>query len=343
MNQNFIENNLKHLSLLSVLLFPLSIIYAIIIYCRRMWYSIFSGSSYQSSIKIISVGNITAGGSGKTPFVLYITEKLQEQKKNVAIVIRGYKSGYEGKNKLLLHSTYYLHESDAIGDEAIIYLKNLPNIPVVIGKNRKKSIQILESEFPDLDYIIMDDAFQHLQVKQDIKICVFNTLNPIGNGLCLPAGIMREPFRCLKNTDYFILNGDKAKLTESFIKKLEKFKKPIMNAEYFISEIKDLHGNQIETEVLKNKKILLLSAIGSPKSFENTITQVGVTFEDHIALNDHYEYTDDYFITHRRIFIKYDYILTTEKDFGKLQAIRCDLPILVIYAKMIMFQDIKFD
>ena len=341
MNQKFIEKNMKQLSLLSILLLPFSLIYTIVVFFRRLCSDIFSGNAYRSSIKVISIGNITTGGSGKTPLVLYFAKWLQDRNKNIAIVIRGYKSGFEGKNKLLLHSTFYLHESDAIGDEAIIYLKNLPNTPVVIGKNRTKSIQILENEFPDLDYIIMDDAFQHLSVKQDIKICVFNTMNPIGNGLCLPSGIMREPFGSLKHTDYFVLNGDKNILSKRFLNKLNKFNKPILTAEYYVSEIKDFYGHSYATDRLKDKKVLLLSGIGSPKSFENTISQVGITFDEHIALDDHYNYTDDFFINRRKKFVKYDYILTTEKDFSKLETIKTELPILVVYMKMMVFGEIE--
>lgn len=336
-SQNFINKHLKQKSPLSISLLPLSLIYGLIVNFRRDIYKFFPSLSYKSNIKIISIGNITAGGSGKTPFTLFLAGFLKEQGKKVAIVLRGYKSAYENKNALISDYEKVYESVSQAGDEAALYAVNLPGTPVCVGKNRVISIKILEEKFPDLDYIIMDDAFQHLKVKQDIKFCIFNALNPVGNGFCLPAGILRESLKSLKFADYFIINGTNP--SEKFLFKLKKFHKPILFGDYTISAIKDFKQNIVSLEQLKNTKNLLLSGIGFPQSFERTILKAGLSFSEHLSLADHFEYTEDYLSILKKKIIDYDYILTTEKDYSKLKHLKTDLPILVVYIKFGMESD----
>ena len=329
-DQNFITAHLKRKSALSILLYPLSLFFHFFACFRRFLYEIFPTLPYRSKIKIISVGNITSGGSGKTPFTLFLANKMIKKGYKIAIVLRGYKSA-------LKSGTTLLNDSIVIGDEASIYATSLTNVPICVGKNRVKSIILLETKFPDLDFIIMDDAFQHIKVFQDKKICVFNTLNPIGNGFCLPAGILREPFKNLKYADYFVLNGDKNDLPKGFFKKLESFDKPILEGGSILSEIKDFSGTKYDIQTLQNKRILLLSGIGLPKSFENTVTKAGLFFEKHLALTDHFEYTQSFFDQNKSIFSQYDYVLTTEKDYGKIKLLIHETNILVVFIRFELF------
>ena len=294
-------------------------------------HSCFPSLSYKSRFKVISVGNITAGGSGKTPLTLYLAKQLMNKGNKVAIVLRGYKGAYENDNVLLTKDNV-----SQAGDEAMQYVHNLPNTPICVGKHRVKSFKILEKEYPDLNWVIMDDAFQHLQVKQDIKVCVFNVLNPIGNGFCLPAGILREPFHSVRYADYFVLNGDKVGLPESFLYKLKQYQKPILYGHYIISAINDVANKYIETESLKDKKLALLSGIGLPKSFERTILNAGLIFEKHICMNDHFDYTQEFLDIFSEKYGSYDFILTTEKDFSKLKKLKTELPLLTVKIKFEM-------
>jgi len=324
--QAFIHKHLKHRSWLSYCLLPFSFLYCLVVCTRRLVYRAFPALAYRAKVRVISVGNITAGGSGKTPFVMSLAETLQGQGESVAIVLRGYKSGQEGKN-VLVNSENLLN----VGDEAAQYARNLPGIPIAVGKIRKRSIAMLLEQKPAITTIIMDDALQHLKVAQDVKYCVFNTTNPIGNGFCLPAGLLREPLSVLKYVDYIVVNGEA--MPADVAVRLERYKKPLINCKYYISRIFDMYSNTIDAGDFAGKAVMLLSGIGNPQSFENTVSIAGIAFSEHMRLPDHFRYTDGFFTSAFKRFSAYDCILTTEKDYCKIQHIKVDLPIFVVCVK----------
>jgi tetraacyldisaccharide 4'-kinase len=323
---DLVEKHLKQKTWLSWLLSPLSICYAFIVLFRRFLYDNFPSLSYRSLIQIISVGNITIGGTGKTPFVIHLVSDLKKQDKKVAIILRGYKSKSEHKNILIQNEL-----RDDIGDEANLYAQKFPEIPICVGSDRVKSIKILEQKFPNLDYIIMDDGFQYLKVIQDKKYLLFQSKNPIGNGFCLPAGILREPLSSIKYADHIIINGHKSFLDMSFIEQIVSYDKPINYGSYELTVIYDMNKYLINVSSLSGKNILLLSAIGSPKSFEFTIASAGIPFSEHIALPDHFDFPDTFIESHQMYFREFDYVLTTEKDATKLPFIENLLIISIAY------------
>jgi len=339
MNKVYLVEKLNKKSFLSFILYPFSLFFAFIVCCRRLVYTIIPSFSYKSKAKIISIGNITSGGSGKTPYVLYLAKQLSKKHK-IAIVLRGYKGNLERENVIV--TTEFIKDA---GDEATLYVQKLPNIPVCVGKNRVKSIKLLEKKIPDLEIILLDDAFQNLNVHQDTRICVFNANNPISNGLCLPAGLLREPLKNLKYADTFVIIGE----NYNFQKKLEKFNKPITVGYYIISKIviatpfvdnnkennqhfENVEEKKISINTLMNKKIILLSGIGNPKSFEHTINKAGLTFLKHIKLPDHFCYTQKFLDSLNNIpKKKYDFIITTEKDYTKIKKLKTTFPLLVVH------------
>jgi tetraacyldisaccharide 4'-kinase len=320
------------------LLFPLSLVFWGVVCLRKLYYAIFPFLSYKSSIQTICVGNITTGGSGKTPITLFLAEKLQDKGYRIAIILRGYKSKQEGKNIFVTSENIGF-----VGDEAPIYRRRFPDVPVAIGKNRVKSIKMIESMYPKTDYIILDDAFQHYRVLQDIKICVFNAQNPLGNGFMLPAGVLREPLSSVRNADFIVLNGDTEMLSSGFRERVESFGKPILEGSYKVAGLRDATGEIVDIDSLRGKKIILLSGIGSPKSFEKTIKKAGISFSAHLALPDHFVYTWDFFKFLRGSLADYEYVLTTEKDFTKLQKFNVKLSFCVVYIKFEMDTKSKGD
>ncbi|MBC8384473.1 MAG: tetraacyldisaccharide 4'-kinase, partial [Candidatus Cloacimonetes bacterium] len=148
--QNFIEKHLYHRSLISYLLYPISLKYGFFQWLRRKVYEHFPSLSYQSKIKIISVGNIVSGGSGKTPFTIFLAKHLSEKGYNIAVSHRGYKGKFENRNKLISDENVVLDFAKEAGDEAFLLAQKLEHIPVIVGKNRQLSIKILEKEAPDI-------------------------------------------------------------------------------------------------------------------------------------------------------------------------------------------------
>jgi len=317
--QKFIRQNLYQRSILSYLLFPLSIIFASIQVIRRKIYLLIPGLSYKSPCKIISIGNIVSGGSGKTPFTIFLAKYLTGKGYNIAVSHRGYKGNFEDQNKLISTKDEIYSFAEKAGDEACLLANKLPGIPVIAGKNRKMSIQILLEIFPELDYIILDDSFQHLKVKHDIDFVIVNALGGLGNGFLLPAGILREPVSVLKNADFIIFNGNR-----NIPDYLEKYAEKVILGHYKIKGIYDLSGNNVGIDELHKKRIALLSGIGIPESFEKTISELGLNFEVHLKFPDHYDYNNpsalkkiNSQLEHNKI----DIIITTEKDFVKLKYI----------------------
>ncbi len=324
--QNLIENNFYKKSLLSYLLLPVSIIYSLILIFRRRLHS----KGFRSRCKIISVGNIVSGGSGKTPVTIFLAKYLQKQSKKVAVSHRGYKGKFENENKLISDENEIFNFAKDAGDEAFLLASKLSGVPVITGRDRKRSIQILENKYPDLEYIILDDSFQHLKVQHDLDFIIFNAIGGIGNGFVLPSGILREPLSALKYSDYIVFNG-KGEIPVQ----IQKYNKPILRGEYRIKCFSDKDGNKIQSV----GKLALLSGIGLPASFENTINNAGLHFEKHFRFPDHYDFKNREII--KQIIAdmklgKIDLLLTTEKDFAKLQFIEHNLPLAIVEVEFVL-------
>jgi len=324
--QKMIEKNLYKKSLLSWLFWPLSSIYSCILILRRRLHS----GGYRSRCKIISVGNIVSGGSGKTPVTIYLTKHLQNQGKKVAVSHRGYKGKFENENKLISDENEVFDFAKSAGDETYLLATKLSGIPIIAGRNRKKSIQILEEKYPDLEYIILDDSFQHLKVHHDFDFVVFSAIGGIGNGFVLPAGILREPLSALKYSDYIVFNG-KGEIPA----KIRKYSNPILQGSYQIKCFTDQDGNEIKPD----GKLALLSGIGLPKSFENTVHKAGLHFEKHFRFPDHYDFKNPEILKQISADVKLEkinFLLTTEKDFAKLQFIEHDLPLAIVEVEFVL-------
>ncbi len=315
-SQQFIQKHLYNRSLLSYILFPFSIIFAGIQMIRRIIYSSFPGLSYRSSCQIISVGNIVSGGSGKTPLTIFLAEYLSGKGRNVAVSHRDYGGNFEQGNKLISNREEVFSYAEYAGDEAYLLALKLPGIPVIAGKNRKRSIEILLNTFPDLEYIILDDSFQHLKVKHDIDLITINADGGVGNGFVLPAGILREPVSTLSEVDMIIYNG-----SEEIPRYLHKYKQKVITGKYRVKGFYDLKNNQHEVTSLQKKKIMLLSGIGNPASFEATVRESGMNFVHHYKFADHYHYdaVDVERLKRDSLTGKTDLFITTEKDLVKLK------------------------
>lgn len=324
--QKLIEQNLYKKSLLSCLLWPLSVVYSCVLIIRRKLHS----GAYRSRCKIISVGNIVSGGSGKTPVTIYLAKHLQQQGKMVAVSHRGYKGNFETENKLISDENMIYNFAKDAGDETFLLASKLLGIPIIAGRNRKKSIQILEKKYPDLEYIILDDSFQHLKVQHDLDFVIFNSIGGYGNGFVLPAGILREPLSAIKYADYIVWNGN-GEIPARFLN----YNKPVLQGNYRIKRITGIDGN-----VIKPKgKCALLSGIGLPKSFENTVHQADINFNKHFRFPDHYDFKNQEILKQIAADVKLekiDYLLTTEKDFAKLQFIEHDLPLAIVEVEFVL-------
>jgi tetraacyldisaccharide 4'-kinase len=316
-----IEKHLLNRSGLSYLLYPFSILFSIILYLRRFCYQ-YLFTVYKAPIFVISVGNITAGGAGKTPFTIYLAQLLKAKGIKVAVSHRGYKSNNDDKAQLISNESGLLPSADNAGDEAWLLAKRLLGIPVVIGKNRKQAIELIYQEHPNLQCIILDDSFQHLKVKHDIDFVIFNNKIGLGNGFVIPAGYLREPISTINNADYFIINKANPAdvLRQDLVSIVQRDKHKIYCGSYKVENLYNFRGEAIDPIDVSGSKVILLSAIGNPQGFTESVK--GFDVAEHLIYPDHYNYLDPNIrksIINRAQLHKAKWIITTEKDYAKLR------------------------
>ena len=321
-------------------MFPLSIIYGSIQLLLRKLYQLKILTSYQSKIKIISVGNIVSGGTGKTPFTMFLAEFLLKNNKKIAISHRGYKGNFEDENRLISDRNNLFEFANMAGDEAYLIAQKLIGIPVIVGKNRTQSVKKLEETYPDLDFIILDDSFQHHKVKHYFDFLIFNSISKIGNKFVLPAGILREPISTIKFCDALIINGKNSDFIEKY-----KLNKPVFKTKYSLKKIYNKKEETISKNYFLDKKIMLLSGIGLPSSFEKSISENGIIFSKHFVLSDHKNYSQKLLQQIQEEYTNgnFEAIITTEKDFAKLKHVDNSLNLFVFQVHFQMENFEKFD
>ncbi|MBU4311625.1 MAG: tetraacyldisaccharide 4'-kinase [Candidatus Omnitrophica bacterium] len=290
-----------------LLLLPFSAVYyAILVIWDFFWRKgIFKARALDA--RVISVGNITWGGTGKTPAVAAITKELLKNGSRPAILIRGYGN-----------------------DEKDLLPRLISEVPVVVGRDRVKTGKAAIARH-GADTILLDDGFQHRRLKRDLDIVCIDATAPFGNGCVMPAGSMREGLGSLKRSGVFLLT--KVDLAQDTVRLEEKLKKINPNALI----VKSIHApgyfyklsneQLVDIEGLKGKNIALVSAIGNPSSFEKTISNLGLGFKKHFIFRDHHFYAkrdlesiEDYCKENNIVTI-----ITTEKDAVKLKAISYQL------------------
>lgn len=250
---------------------------------------------------VISIGNITVGGTGKTPTAQRMASIIKELGYRVVILNRGYRSHW-GKDIGVVSDgeKIYMTAYEA-GDEAYLMAKTLPGVPVIIGKNRaitgRYAVDKMKAEV-----IIMDDGYQHWQLERDLDIVLVDTLNMFGNGCVLPRGTLREPLENLNRGDLFLLTKTDQSSALSRIqlrKTIARYnsKAPVMESIHHpknFVEIADwykgISQNFKELSELQGKDVMVFSAIGNPSSFEQTLSSIGLNILEAVRYPDHHDY-----------------------------------------------------
>lgn len=287
-----------------IFLAPFSFIYFLAASARNILYDLHVLKRYSVSAKTISVGNITWGGTGKTPAVLFLLQYFLRQNRRVSVLIRGY-----GK------------------DEPELFSNFTPGVPVLVGKNRVKTAREAVAKYSS-DIILLDDGFQHRRLRRDMDIVCIDAANPFGNGWVIPGGSLREGLSGLKRADIFLITkidlARDEKTLQDLRTRLGKINRRALIVES-IHEVRNLcralDGRFMDAEELKNKDVALVSAIGSPDSFEKTILNLGLAVKKHFIFRDHHWYTQKDLRKIKDFCIKnnIDTIITTEKDAVRLK------------------------
>lgn len=293
----------------------LSFIFLLIIKIRLFLYQKNILKSFKYKTKVISVGNISFGGTGKTPLVLFLANKLSDIK-NIAVIEKGYKSGLR-KDEIILTSKGD-GELNKGGDEVLMLWAKMKNgIKLGIGNIKYKVLDFITLRYPDLELAIIDDGFQHLKIKRDIDIVLIDSEEGFNNKL-FPTGSLREPYSSLKRADILIFS----KTNFLSIEKLYKLKNSALeinkNLKIFFTKTK--FYSSID---LNNKKILPVSAIGNADYFHKNLRDSGAIFEKYFKYPDHYNFKESDLkeFEESRKNLNLDYIVFTSKDIVKVRKI----------------------
>jgi tetraacyldisaccharide 4'-kinase len=308
-------------------LYLLSLLYGWIVSLRVRFYSWNIFSSHSLPCKVVSVGNITLGGTGKTPFVCFLAELLKRKGLRVAVLSRGYGGQLEGKVGVVADGRQILMEPRQAGDEPYLLAEKLQGIPVIVGQDRYRSGQYAIDHFRS-EVLILDDGFQHLALRRDVNFLLLDSTSPFGNGNLLPRGVLREPADQLTRAHAIVLT--KAGMSGNIynlngISMQTAFKGPTFRVDYEPFAVQ-VYG-QTETmglEKLKGRKILAFSGIAKPESFRHTLCRLGVQICAMEIFPDHHWYVRkdwDRLLTKAQK-LDAEGFITTEKDFVRIRSLR---------------------
>ena len=287
---------------LTAILYVFSKIYALLVDIKLWGYRQGIFSRKKLDCFVISLGNVTVGGTGKTPTAQRLASDIRDMGYKVVILNRGYRAKWHGKVGIVsdgqrLHMT----AADA-GDEAFMLAKHLPKVPVLIGADRSVTGQYAIENF-GAEVAILDDGFQHWQLERDMDILLVDAVNVFGNGYMLPRGTLREPISHISRADVCLLTkvdqaaegsreyirdtvhryNDGAQIVES----IHEPRRFIPLADWYV----DIAGEGVDVNQMRGRKIMAVSAIGNPASFEQTLSDLGVIIIESLRYPGHHDYS----------------------------------------------------
>lgn len=313
---NFFENKFLRWFLL-----PLSWLYRLIVFLRNKFYDWKILKTELLTCPVICVGNITVGGTGKTPIVEYLAEFLRDRMhRKVVILSRGYKRESRG-TVIVTDGRSILVTPQQAGDEPFLLARRLQTIPIGVDADRVRGGRALIRQFQP-DVILLDDGFQHRRLARNLNIAVFNGQVGLGNGYLLPAGPLREPVCSLKRADLIWLNqATESEREQSWQKLLAVTNGFYLYSNYQVTGVHGIPGGEHFPRVLlKRKKILAFSGIANPERFRVSLEASGAVVAGFLTFPDHHAFsaTDLTRIETRAEEIQPDWIITTEKDAMRL-------------------------
>ncbi len=306
--------------LLLLLLVPFSYLYGVIGWVRNICYDLGYCPSYQSMLPVVSVGNLAAGGTGKTPTVDWLVKQFQMHGKCPAIVSRGFSGNFTGAVGIVSKGDGLLMTPAECGDEPYLLAKRNPGCPVLIARKRIDAVKWLEQT--DLvDLIILDDGFQHRAVNRDVDLVLLDSTLPLGNRKLLPAGNLREFSGGLKRADFVLMTRTMTRNHQQFMG----FK--VYESSHLLGTMAlSLDQKPVALSDLKKLKLLAFTGIADPDNFFSSLESIGLQLENRLGFSDHVVYQGSILTKLNCAAFGLDALITTEKDAVKLLADMFELP-----------------
>lgn len=291
------------------------------------------------SVPIISIGNLTAGGTGKTPFVILLVEELRSRGFQPAVVARGYKGKREGRTVVVSDGDTVRLGYPEVGDEASLLARKLPGVPVLMAADRIEGCHMAIQEC-GAQVILLDDGFQHLKVERDLDILLLDRENPFGYGYLLPRGLLREPRGALQRADLVVLTAaGGSEEPRDIPRPLRSTATPVLHAVFAPTVLTDTQtGHTVGPENLRRTEVVAFSGIANPRAFEQTLLSLGISPRHHVIFPDHYPYapSDLMKIARRMGEVGAKIALTTEKDAVRLAHMSPPFSVVTVGVKLIL-------
>ena len=340
-------------SLLRVILRALSFIYLAIVQVRLYLYRNRILQEHQLGCLVISIGNLTVGGTGKTPVVEKFARALQGGGRRVAILSRGYKSIDKRRKKSWLERLIdqnapdpprvvsdgknVLLDSATAGDEPYMLASNLRGVAVVVDKDRVKAGLHAIKEL-DVDTLLLDDGLQYLHLKHRLDIVLVDRQAPFGNEHLLPRGTLREPPRNIRRASYILITKCNGESNDALIQQIRRFNRTaeIIECAHRPLYLQHVYRDErLPLDYLQDLYIASLCGIAAPESFESGLRRLGAKIELSRHFADHHRYTEKELQTFLQRCVKRDVqaIITTEKDAVRLPKID-PLPVSIYYLRV---------
>jgi tetraacyldisaccharide 4'-kinase len=322
---------------LDLLLFPLvciSWIYGVVIWVRQMLYRRGLFKTRQLPCKVMSVGNITLGGTGKTPLVITLAKELLMRGITVGILSRGYKGTRERHGGVVSDGTRIHLTPVEAGDEPFMLARLLPGVPVLVGKKRY-TMGIYAHEHFGMDCLILDDGFQHLGIKRDLDIVLIDGRRGFGNGRLFPRGPLREPLRCLGRASMLVLTKTGPSPTLAALEDVLRHHAPaapLYHSRYKPAFLREAStGKRVSLQAVCGKRVFAFAGIADPAYFVYLLKELGADVVKEIRFPDHYNYELADLMMMREQGKRVDLSVTTEKDFVKLQRLPLEnIPLYIL-------------
>ncbi len=314
-------------------LYALSLIYRGLLNCKLGCYRCGLVKTRKLDCFVISLGNITVGGTGKTPTAQRLARDIRDMGYRVVILNRGYRAKWHGEVGIVSDGkTLHMSAAEA-GDEAFMLAKHLPQVPVLIGRERAETGRYAIEHF-GAEVAILDDGYQHWQLDRDMDILLVDAVNVFGNGYMLPRGTLREPMAHLDRADVCLMTkvdqaaeGSREYIREtmrqynedvSIVESIHQPRSFIPLTEWYV----DIASDGLPVTEMRGKKIVAVSAIGNPASFEQTLEDLGTVIMESMRYPDHHDYTmgEMQSVLRRAETLGAEAIVITEKDAVKVPA-----------------------
>jgi len=324
---------------------PFGHLYNLIQQARSAFYKIGAVRSYDLGVPVISVGNITLGGTGKTPLVAFVAKILAENGRKVCILTRGYKREDPGKRVLVSDGNNILAAPRESGDEPFELAQKLLGVSAVLADKDRAAAGIWARENLGSNAFILDDGFQHLKLGRDLDLVTIDATNPFGNGWLLPQGILRESPASLKRAGAIILTrANLAQDIDSLKTKIKNFApgRPLFVSHNKTARLVPLSGlftgkSEAPVSLPPKEKALAFCALGNPEAFFGQLRAEGFDLAETKKFPDHHAYSQKDILELEELARRNnaELLLTTVKDAVKLKELQFSMPCLVVESDMV--------